>query len=144
MGVVMVQLSKQAIQSDHAHWLNDFAAWNRDADRWQNYHDAALSEIRRLYTTIVALRSAVRGHADIINGYSVLCHHHAEATADHPEMKQCDTIAFVHEQMGARHAHLKETHERIGQLHGSVVHKLKQLEFTGAHREEGEICSTTP
>ena len=53
----MVELSEAELQSDHAHWLNDFAAWSRDIDHWQARHNAVLVELRRIYASVVALKS---------------------------------------------------------------------------------------
>ncbi|GAF83939.1 unnamed protein product, partial [marine sediment metagenome] len=112
-GYLMVKLSEANIQSHHAHWCNDLALWLRDVERWQARYDATLDEFRRPYACIIAVESAARRRADTIAMYEDLCDRHAEAIANDPERGRCGAMTFVHNQMAARHAHIKGDHERI-------------------------------
>ncbi len=138
----MVTLSEADIQDEHAHWCDDFALWLRDVERWQARHDIALGELRRLYACIIALKSAARGHADTIATYEDICNGHAEAIANGPERGRCGAMTFVHNQVAARHAHIKGDHERVKEFHGSVMFRLRELvEAVGVRGKEGETCN---
>ena len=140
----MVRLSEPDIRSDHVHWCDDFATWIQDINRWQGRHDAILAELRRLYAVVVFLKSAARGHAETIAGYTSVCDRHDETIAHGADPGSCDAMMLVHNQVGARHAHIEGDHERIKKHHEMMIARLRELlDSVGVGGKDKETWSTT-
>jgi len=139
----MVNLSSIGAEHDHVHWCDDYATWMRDVEGWQARDDDTLAELRRLYAYVIALKSAARGHAEAITKYADVCHRHVGALACDAGRREHGAMAFVHDQMAARHAHTKADHEQIKEHHRSVGLRLRELVESVAVRAKEGVTWTT-
>jgi hypothetical protein len=112
------------MQNDHKHWLRELDIWNSYLRTWKNQQADLVAEASRLQELIEQHGTDLEAHVKSIDGHNREIVECERAMVEHPVE---GTIEVLHDVCSSHHEEARITHERLKQIHHTLMVQLAVL-----------------